>query len=189
MVDAPALAGPTDAPASEVAPRLSMATRVAVLSVLGAWLLGAAWSLMTPVMGAYDENQHFIKAVSVWHGQLRGREVAVPVQAGEGIAPRMDGVRVPSDDASLQQVHGCFVGHGRTPDCAPSARGAHERLVTALTAAGPYPPLYYLLVGWPTRLVGAPLDLYLMRIVSAACSAARISVCQRTSGGKLDDCA
>ena len=35
------------------------------------------------------------------------------------------------------------------------------------TTAGAYPPLYYLLVGWPSRIMSAADGLYVMRIVSA----------------------
>lgn len=176
MVDAAALAASPNAPSLEAGARRSAALRVALAVGVGAWLLGAAWSLMTPVMGAYDENQHFIKAVSVWHGQLRGTSVEIPGQSDDALPQRVDVVRVPEDDASLQQVHGCFVGRGQTPDCAPAASGDHDRSARAGTAAGPYPPLYYALVGWPSRLVSAPLDLYLMRLVSAAWSAAFVAL-------------
>lgn len=176
MVDAPALAPASHASPLGLSPRRSPVLRVVVVAAVGAWLLGAAWSLMTPVMGAYDENQHAIKAVSIWYGQLRGTSVEIPGQADDALPQRVDAVSVPEDDASLQQVHGCFVGRGETPDCAPAAYGDHERLARAGTAAGPFPPLYYVAVGWPSRLVGAPLDLYLMRVVSAGWTAAFVAL-------------
>ena len=101
MVDAAALAASPNAPSIEAGARRSAALRVALAVGVGAWLLGAAWSLMTPVMGAYDENQHFIKAVSVWHGQLRGTSVEIPGQSDDALPQRVDVVRVPEDDASL----------------------------------------------------------------------------------------
>lgn len=170
MVDVSTVDAARPDPASSVPtegdrPRSLQRRDLAVLFV-AFWVLGACWSLMTPVMGSYDEPAHAVKAVSIWHGQLRGKRIEVPGQASEAAMNLVDVVEVPADYATLQGIHGCFVVDGRTPDCARDVD--HNRaLVKGFTSAGPYPPLYYVLVGWPSRIFDAPAGVYAMRIVSA----------------------
>jgi hypothetical protein len=85
-------------------------------------------------------------------------------------------VQVPSDIADLVDYPDCFRFEAeQTAECAdplvPRATGS----VRAATYAGQYPPLYYLLVGWPSLpLSGAPA-VYAMRLVSAAITAALLT--------------
>ncbi|MHB1138060.1 MAG: DUF2142 domain-containing protein, partial [Microthrixaceae bacterium] len=135
------------------------------------------WSLATPVMGVPDEPAHTIKAASIWHGQLRGE--VVQIDSGDETVPipiSYDQVRVPASYAELPGVPACYAANlYATPMCAPDPGGSMQ-METALTAAGPYPPLYYVLVGWPARWFGADVGTHLMRITGAAWCAALLGV-------------
>ena len=135
------------------------------------------WSVATPVMGVPDEPAHTIKAASIWHGQLRGE--VVQIESDDETVPipiSYDQVRVPASYADLPGVPGCYAANlYATPMCAPDPGGARD-IQDALTAAGPYPPLYYALVGWPSRFVGADVGTHLMRVAGAAWCAALLGV-------------
>lgn len=137
----------------------------------------STWAFVTPRMGVPDEPAHTIKAASLWQGELRGRKVHL--DSGNPLIPipiSMDRVQVPESYAELPGVPACFafqpyIGAG----CAPSP-GTDMTPTKALTAAGSYPPLYYVLVGWPSRFVGADVGVYLMRLTSAAVCALMIAI-------------
>ena len=58
--------------------------------------------------------------------------------------------------------------------CAPSI-GSDTTLAPATTEAGAYPPLYYLLVGWPSRLLAPQPAIYAMRMIGALLAAALLA--------------
>ena len=124
-----------------------------------------AWSASQPLFSYPDEGAQTVKAQAVAHGQLTyeytpsdqpsiGKATA-PLAYKEGIV------------ASL-----CFIfSPGRPASCAGPFQNS-DRPVTLDTYVSRYPPLYYLLVA-PASLVSSPsVGLYLMRLLSAAVSAA-----------------
>jgi hypothetical protein len=144
-----------------------------VVAVSGLFLLSfSTWAFATPIMGVPDEPAHAIKAASVWQGSLRGQvdaidsgnpTVAIPIP--------VDRVRVPASYAELTGIPSCFAFNNFVPaSCAPPA-GGERQLVEASTAAGPYSPLFYAVVGWPTGFLGADSGVLLMRLTAAVCSA------------------
>src|SRR5579864_2410448 len=50
------------------------ARRPGLVAFLVFFLMGAAWSLATPLYGSPDEPSHVVRAVSVVHGQILGQE-------------------------------------------------------------------------------------------------------------------
>lgn len=124
-----------------------------------------AWTFATPLFAAPDEQAHLVKAGALMRGQLSGPEVGSPV----GFLIQQ---RVPRDLADLGQGAPCFWHKENvTPNCvvhAPRGPGS----VHVATVAGNYPPLYYLLVGWPSRFRSSDRALYLMRVLSALIGAA-----------------
>jgi len=128
--------------------------------VAGAWvvlaLLGAAWSLATPIGGSPDDPAHLIKAAAVARGELTG----TPVTGGLRVT-------VPQYIA-YSEADTCFAFHGNlTPKCAAEDPVQASKPVKALTSAGLYNPLYYAMVGWPSLLTSSDAGIYGMRIVSA----------------------
>ena len=135
--------------------------------------LAAAWSVSTPTGASPDEHAHYIRAAAVARGQFEGREVMVPHNVG-GIDGKFaeTGVQLPKWYQELKTVNSCYAFQGWQPaSCAP-ALGNSGETAEVTTAAGRYNPLYYLAVGWPSRLVPGEAGLYLMRLVSAAICAA-----------------
>lgn len=144
------------------------------------WLVAACflfsfvvWSLATPVMAVPDEPAHAVKAASIWKGQLRG--TSEQVDSGNpniAIPITMERVRVPESYADLGAVPVCYVFRSEQPaSCAPEPGGSTEMTET-LTSAGRYPPAFYVVVGWPSAVLGADSGVPLMRLTSAVICAA-----------------
>ncbi len=151
-------------------------------------LLGGLWAVSSPLMSVPDEPAHTIKAVALAHGQLRGRDERV-VSANPGNPERLDThVTVPRAYAELDQQRACYNFSPTTPaGCAPAV-GTDMTLVDATSYTGTYPPLYYAMVGWPSRLLTPYRALYAMRLCSVlVCSAllasALVSLRQVAPGG------
>lgn len=126
--------------------------------VLALLALLSAWAFASPRFSGPDEPAHFLKAASVVRGQFR----PPPDPEGGGQI-----VQVPERFAMAEHLVICFAFRSEaTPDCAGEDFPGSDRTVAAATQAGSYPPLYYLLVGWPS-LVSQDADvLYVMRLLS-----------------------
>jgi len=125
----------------------------------------AAWSLATPQFAAPDEPTHVVKAAAAVRGQLVGHPIP-------GLGKAYTQVRIPATFGNAYVIPSCFAFYQAKPaGCGPVLH-AVSGSVLSRTYVGRYPPLYYLLVGLPSGLHGGGIDLYLMRLVSAALSAA-----------------
>lgn len=134
--------------------------------------LGQLWSLATPLDGAPDERVQIIKAAAV----VRGQWIGDPVAGHAGYTV----VHVPEVYTTLG-TGDCVIGKPTVPVGTCPYRATSAKVVAAQTYVGHYPPLYYLLVGWPTvfatrwsiflvRLMGTLLDsAFLALAVAAAC--------------------
>jgi hypothetical protein len=118
-------------------------------------LIGALWALATPIGGSPDEPAHLIKAASVARGEILGTSV----KGGSRVT-------VP-EYIAYSQVESCFAFHANvTPKCALADAKPPDRLVTAVTSAGLYNPVFYALVGWPSLVLSGNGAIYAMRVVS-----------------------
>jgi hypothetical protein len=120
-------------------------------------LLGELWSLATPLNGGPDERAQTMNAAAVVRGQLLG-----PRPHGAPAAYKT--VRVPAIYTDFG-TGDCVVGRPDVPAGTCPAHPVPDRVVDSATYVGRYPPLYYLLVGWPSVL-GTRASIYLIRAMS-----------------------
>ncbi|WP_336706412.1 DUF2142 domain-containing protein [Oerskovia sp. USHLN155] len=126
------------------------------------------WAIATPAMSSPDEPSHAVKAVAVAHGELVG-DIG-PRPTTWMIPGAMTTVEIPADYATVADL-GCYVAiPDQDASCMPALPSDHTSFAEAQTAAGHYPPLYYLLVGWPSTLMPADPGILVMRLVSGAVS-------------------
>lgn len=144
-------------------PFLAPATIFILLSILT-----SLWALATPLMSTPDEPAHAIKAAAVARGQLSANTSGI--QGEESI------VTVPGYVAELG-IQTCTAFKPEvTGECAPPIDSGNRNLTTAETSAGNYNPLYYLVVGLPSRILSGEPALYGMRILSGLMSSAFLTV-------------
>lgn len=137
------------------------------------FLLGVAWSLAVPLMAGPDEPSHVIRAAAVAHGQWSGELGPEPTDGSRPGAGTI--VHLPSDYGAAAALPNCFAFRSDVPAaCQQDVAPAEGDLVPTETFAGQYPPLYYALVGWPARFLGAEAATYGMRAVGAALVAALV---------------
>jgi hypothetical protein len=155
-------------------PRLRATWYVAVGA--GFLLSFLLWSAASPLMSVPDEPAHVIRAAAVWHGQLGGRSVELPVDpAAPNLRLTATRVEVPRYYAGLGDVPRCYAFRPEvSAACSPGASGG-SRPTAAETTAGAYAPVYYALVGWPSRLFASDLGVHLMRATSAVVCAALLA--------------
>ncbi|HVB06656.1 MAG TPA: DUF2142 domain-containing protein [Acidimicrobiales bacterium] len=176
--------------AARAAARLS-ARRFFLLSFLVLFGAAAIWSAASPILGGPDERAQVIKAAAVDHGQWTGCFLYAPKLGHCVPDPTKPDSQVklpqffaliaasvphdPSDGPDLA----CTIHRPTVPascmnslDRPPSKRDITDgSILYAHTYVARYPPLYYLAVGLPSRLGGSSIDIYLMRLISAALSA------------------
>lgn len=147
-------------------------------AVLGWLVLGVAlaalqaiWSVTIPPMASPDEPSHVVHAAAVVRGQWTGVLGPAPTTpTGEGPATT---VHLPSDYASASTLPDCIAHLSNQPASCQEPVPAPDGTAAAVnTYAGQYPPLYYLLVGWPSRFLNAVPAMYAMRLVTGILSSA-----------------
>jgi Predicted membrane protein (DUF2142) len=144
------------------------------LAIFG--LLGGLWAVTSPLMSVPDEPAHAIRAVAVWQGEIAGHQVG----GQDGGAVQVQD-RVPKAYALLHQEPECFKGKPAVAaSCAPSV-GTATAATEVYSPAGWYPPLYYVAVGWPSRLLSPYRALVAMRLCSVAISAALLASAMASS--------
>lgn len=133
------------------------------------------WSLSIPMMGGPDEPAHAVKAVAVARGEFRTGFVRA--RGGGFLAPSIPAtrVRVPEAYGALRDLPLCWLTQSAVPASCAHPVGNDESVVTATTYVGTYPPLYYLLVGWPSRVLKPSTALYAMRILTGLICAALLA--------------
>lgn len=132
-------------------------------------VLGALWSLATPIFASPDESAHATKAVA----QLRGAFVGY----------EREGIRFPVVDLpdSYRYSDGivCFVPHPDVPANCGVELGIPDGTPWFGNWVLSYNPLYYYVVGWPTLFLDGNAGVYAMRILSALLGAAVLALaCQ-----------
>jgi len=163
---------------------------VFALSFLVFFGASAIWSAATPLLAAPDEPSQMVKAAAVAHGEWTAVCYQSATDANSCVANTTsalgfevlpsfyDMIRAPdSTDPPHSQI--CF--HTRPADPASCARSLNRTATPTEVQDGltkyvwtyqaRYPPLYYAIVGLPSHFGGSTIDLYLMRLVSAALAA------------------
>lgn len=142
-------------------------------SFIAAWLvtfcvlvaLGETWSLATPLGAAPDEPTQVIKAAAVVRGEWIGSKPPGKHHAA------LTEVREPATFANMGAQPTCYAFFNTHPaGCAPRLV-ASARTVTTTTYMGHYPPLYFLVVGWPSLVSSSRVAIYLMRLMSVVVNA------------------
>jgi hypothetical protein len=140
------------------------------------WVLlataGCAWAVATPLFASPDEDAQVVKAVAVAHGQLTGETT---LQPGEYF-PVMTSVEVPEYYATARSTTQCFIWDTLQPaDCAPAFR-ADDGTGEVDTWFGRYPPLYYGVVGLPSRFLDGEAAVLAMRGAGAVLCAGLLAL-------------
>lgn len=126
--------------------------------------LMGGWAVASPLFSSPDEPAHVAKAVGAARWQFLGRPV--------GSDPLLRSFRAPAVFAAAQAVPECYKHKPHvSADCARPFGGSRHT-GDVVTHVGNYPPLYYLVVGLPSLVAPSAAGVYLMRLVSAALSAA-----------------
>jgi hypothetical protein len=125
---------------------------------------GICWSWVATPNGGPDEKAQVIKAYAVAAGDL--------TSAAPGGGPRIE-YEVPTAYRQLDTFP-CFATEGLPASCAePLSRDATPTRTRSYV--GTYTPVYYALVGWPTRQADPYVGLYGMRAASSALTAALLA--------------
>jgi len=137
-----------------------------------ALFVGTMWALSVPPSGGPDEPAHMVKAAAVaggdlstsvqWHDEFPGKvpDTTVKVRTGYNYGSFWDQVT-------------CWSGIRDQPtSCAPGLPPRTGRPMSTETYVGTYQPLYYGLVGLPTRFLPPDRGLYAARLISVAIVAA-----------------
>jgi hypothetical protein len=134
------------------------------------FVMGALWSLASPLFSVADEPAHVVRAAAVGRGQLGGKESTEFVDH----QVRTE-VQVPLVYATATTLPACYIGRiDVSAGCAAPFAGPTET-GPVLTQVGRYPPSYYALVGLPTRWLPAAAGVRLMRLLTAAVAAALLA--------------
>jgi hypothetical protein len=135
--------------------------RVWWLSFLAFFLLPAAWALITPYNGAYDEHFHTVRAAGVVRGQILVPPVREYYDGGYQNVPR-----------SLVPPNQDCLGVPDNPATCLGTPSSDHTLVRTKTGAARYNPVYYAVVGWPLLPLPTMTGIVLARLVSALLCAA-----------------
>ena len=128
------------------------------------------WTLATPLFAAPDEPAHVLKAVAAARGELSGPQVP-------GLPRAVMEVTVPAGYGLAGEIPACFDTSRAEPAGCAKGLVYEPGLVETATYVGHYPALYYLLVGWPSRLISSPAKaVFAMRAVSDVLSSAFLSL-------------
>jgi hypothetical protein len=127
-------------------------------------IAGTAWSFTTPLFASPDEDAQVVKAVAVADGQLAGETVQQPGQ----YFPIITRVDVPAYYGTARSTTDCFIWDTRHPaSCAPEFVAGDRAEGPVETWLGRYPPLYYAVVGLPSRFLAGEAAVLAMRTAGA----------------------
>jgi hypothetical protein len=127
--------------------------------VVGLQLAVAAWSLAMPPFSGPDEGAHVIKAMAVVRGELLG-------EAGDSSVLRR--VQVPATYSNVGVYPPCYAaGTEITADCQLPLPASAGPLARAQTYVIRYPPLFYVLGGWPSLFLSPAKAVYALRLAAS----------------------
>ncbi len=162
---------PTDGPRTAI---LDRERPVWWISFVAVALVAGVWALGSPLMSVPDEPAHTIKAVGLWQGEWSGGHRPLPSDDPNDLSTEPV-AHVPEAFARLHLGPGCFKGRPAvTANCVPPV-GQEGDVVEIGSPVGDYPPLFYALTGWPSRLFEPKWALYAMRLCSVLVGAALLA--------------
>lgn len=131
-------------------------------------MIGILWAAFVPLGGYNDEWTHARYAAAVVRGEFPVTKCdAKPFKCGDVICDGRCWISVPKSIAEIQGFR-ALAFNPQLPDSAIVDTPSGESGNTLVrNSAANYPPLYYLLVGWPTLFLNGAAAWYAMRIVSA----------------------
>ena len=149
----------------DTSPRAPTDVNARLLAGLLVTVLVMSWAMGVGRYGGPDEPAHVLRAAAVARGDVLGRPAA-------GLP---SGYRVVTVPAALATGDPTCYRHDSTvtSQCATKPGTGHpdttprDETAQAATSAGRYPPLYYLLIGGPVRLIGGEGEVYWYRAVAA----------------------
>jgi hypothetical protein len=137
-------------------------------------VLGTVWALATPLFAAPDEPAHAVRAAATWTGDFSGREFQV--DAGRAGRVTIKRYEVPSPYELGQPIAACNAFKALVPaGCGPPFLPTGET-TRASSTAGFYPPLFYVMAGWPAAVTEGARSMYLMRLTHVAACAALVGL-------------
>lgn len=130
-------------------------------------LIGILWATFVPLGGYNDEWTHARYAAAVVRGEFPVTKCdAKPFKCGDVICDGRCWISVPKSIAEIQGFR-ALAANPQLPDSVIVETHSGESGNTLVrNSAANYPPLYYLLVGWPTLFLNGTAAWYAMRIVS-----------------------
>jgi hypothetical protein len=150
---------------------LTRFTRRTVAQVFaGVLLLQVVWALAVPPYRGMDEFDHVYRAESVATGHL------IPQHQPPGYQGRGDLVRARLDtiEAAYPICHS-YRNYIADSDCR-QVRTFADGTADVASGAARYDPVFYAVVGMPTRWLGPAASLYAMRLLTAAICAALVAL-------------
>ena len=129
------------------------------------FVLGAAWSVATPLFASPDEPSHVVRAASLVRGQILGSE---PHRKGT-VSGSLE-VDLPAIFGSGERVACVAFQPAATADCFGFTGSDKDTKVT--TTAGRHPPWWYIPIGLPSLPFASGIGVRLMRLLNAAMAAA-----------------
>jgi hypothetical protein len=119
-------------------------------------LIGALWSLATPIFAAPDEDAHAVKAIAAVRGDILGE-----VEEGS----KFPSYHLPAGDHFPPGMM-CFAFNpAQSANCGVEF-GDSSGSATFHDWVSTYNPVYYYIVGWPSLIWQGPTAIYAMRLVS-----------------------
>lgn len=139
--------------------------RVWLLCFAAFFLIGSAWAMAAPYEAYPDEVSHVMRAAAVVTGQ-----VSPVLASGHGATGAYETIPVGLNPPDIY----CMVYRPETTGaCLPQiGKDGWSKTRREISGAGRYNPLYYGIVGWPLRWRPDMLGIILVRLISAALSAA-----------------
>lgn len=135
-------------------------------------LFGVVWVALTPMIGQPDEAAHAQRAAAVASGEWTGRTERTDPRERSLFVRTVTRVTVPEAYATLDELVPWFVFPPLRPAVEAPALSDRRDPAEARTYVGTYPPLPYLLIGLPARVLPPREALYGMRLVSVLLCAA-----------------
>lgn len=140
---------------------MSLAARRALFVLVGVLLLQSAWMFAVPPFRGSDEVDHAFRAAGVATGQWH---LADDARDGRGQL-----VWVPRGLAAAAAAQCASLTYPGPDNCHPvEVRGDRARIATA---AGPYDPVFYWVIGTAARPFSGSHALYAMRLTTALVTA------------------